>query len=41
MQLQYGVGNEMTKEGDIYSFGILLLEMMIERRPTDPIFQED
>ncbi|KAK1409332.1 hypothetical protein QVD17_35858 [Tagetes erecta] len=37
---EYGVGNEMTKEGDIYSFGILLLEMITEKRPTDPIFQE-
>ncbi|KAJ0470904.1 putative protein kinase RLK-Pelle-LRR-XII-1 family [Helianthus annuus] len=37
---EYGVGNEMTKEGDIYSFGILLLEMITGRRPTDPIFQE-
>ncbi|KAJ0682686.1 putative protein kinase RLK-Pelle-LRR-XII-1 family [Helianthus annuus] len=36
---KYGVGNKMTKEGDIYSFGILLLEMMTGRRPTDPIFQ--
>ncbi|XP_076949514.1 putative LRR receptor-like serine/threonine-protein kinase At3g47570 [Bidens hawaiensis] len=37
---EYGVGNEMTKEGDIYSFGILLLEMITGRTPTDPIFQE-
>ncbi|KAK1409319.1 hypothetical protein QVD17_35845 [Tagetes erecta] len=37
---EYGVGNEMTKEGDIYSFGIVLLEMIIGRRPTDPSFQE-
>ncbi|CAI9273730.1 unnamed protein product [Lactuca saligna] len=37
---EYGVGSEMTKEGDIYSFGILLLEMMIGKRPTDPIFEE-
>ncbi|KAK1409321.1 hypothetical protein QVD17_35847 [Tagetes erecta] len=37
---EYGVGNEMTKEGDIYSFGIVLLEMITGRRPTDPIFQE-
>ncbi|MFS8027144.1 putative protein kinase RLK-Pelle-LRR-XII-1 family [Helianthus anomalus] len=37
---EYGVGNKMTKEGDIYSFGILLLEIMTGRRPTDPIFQQ-
>ncbi|KAK1418688.1 hypothetical protein QVD17_27834 [Tagetes erecta] len=37
---EYGVGNEMTKEGDIYSFGILLLEMLTGRRPTDSIFKE-
>ncbi|KAK1424981.1 hypothetical protein QVD17_20323 [Tagetes erecta] len=37
---EYGVGNEMTKQGDVYSFGILLLEMITGRRPTDPVFQE-
>ncbi|KAK1409331.1 hypothetical protein QVD17_35857 [Tagetes erecta] len=39
-EIKYGVGNEMTKEGDIYSFGIFLLEMITGRRPTDSIFEE-
>ncbi|KAL8141187.1 hypothetical protein V2J09_007208 [Rumex salicifolius] len=27
-------------EGDIYSFGITVLEMMTSRRPTDPMFSD-
>nr|XP_043633348.1 putative receptor-like protein kinase At3g47110 [Erigeron canadensis] len=37
---EYGFGGEMSKEGDIYSFGILLLEMITGKKPVDGIFEE-
>ncbi|XP_045813757.1 putative receptor-like protein kinase At3g47110 [Trifolium pratense] len=39
--LEYGMGSEVSIEGDMYSFGILILEMLTGRRPTDEMFKDD
>ncbi|KAM0828011.1 hypothetical protein ACQ4PT_067825 [Festuca glaucescens] len=37
---EYGSGCKISTEGDIYSYGIILLQMITGKRPTDDMFKD-
>ncbi|KAF8035475.1 LOW QUALITY PROTEIN: hypothetical protein BT93_C1489 [Corymbia citriodora subsp. variegata] len=39
--LEYGLKGKVSTKGDIYSFGILLLEVITRKKPTDEMFNAD
>lgn len=38
---EYGLGSEVSINGDVYSYGILLLELVTRKKPTDIMFEGD
>ena len=41
LNAEYGLGEAVSIKGDIYSYGILLLEILTRKRPTSEMFSGD
>ncbi|KAI3840115.1 hypothetical protein MKX03_003571 [Papaver bracteatum] len=37
---EYGMGRDVSTDGDVYSYGIMVVEIFTGRRPTDDIFTD-
>nr|CAD1843092.1 unnamed protein product [Ananas comosus var. bracteatus] len=37
---EYGTGSRISTQGDVYSYGILLLELLTGKKPTSDLFQD-
>lgn len=40
MNAEYGTGSRISTQGDVYSYGILLLELLTGKKPTSGLFQD-
>nr|CAD1843098.1 unnamed protein product [Ananas comosus var. bracteatus] len=40
MNAEYGTGSRISTQGDVYSYGILLLELLTGKKPTNGLFQD-
>lgn len=38
---EYGISGDISTHGDVYSYGILVLEMFTGKKPTDDMFKDD
>lgn len=41
LYVEYGFNVRVSTKGDVYSYGILLLEMFTKKKPTDEMFSKD